>query len=453
MMNEVRMLSASGLLGYGFPEKSLVRGLERGLDMVGVDGGSSDPGPHYLGSGKCVNSRMAMKRDMALLLRAAIAHRIPMMIGTCGGAGGEPHLQVCVELAHEIAREDGLHFKLAVIHSEQEKQWLKARVDGRKVKPLGTAAPLTADIIDRSERIVGMMGPEPYLAALDAGAQVILAGRSTDPAPWAALAMHHGMPAAPSWYAGKMLECGTGAAVPKGHDCQLALVSRDYVEVEPASEERRCTPLSVAIQALHENASPTLHTEPGGKLDTTDCRIEAVSDRAVRISGMRWHPQPYTVKLEGAERVGYSAMTIAGTRDPLLISRIDAFLETVRQQVAFKTAGFKVRADDYQLVFRLYGRNGVMGAWEPERDAASHELGIVVEAIAATQEIASAVNAIARVTLLHTDFPGRLCKEGNMAFPFSPSDIERGAIYQFTLRHVVEPDDPLQMFPIEYEMV
>jgi len=453
MKNEVRMLSASGLLGYGFPEKSLARGLERGLDMVGVDGGSSDPGPHYLGSGKCVNSRMAMKRDMALLLRAAITHDIPMMIGTCGGAGGEPHLQACVELAREIAREDGLHFKLAVIHSEQDKQWLKARVGSRKTKPLGKAAPLTADLIDRSERIVGMMGPEPYLAALDAGAQVILAGRSTDPAPWAALAMHHGMPPAPSWYAGKMLECGTGAAVPKGHDCQLAFVSRDYVEVEPASEERRCTPLSVAIQALHENASPTLHTEPGGKLDTTDCRIEAVSDRAVRISGMRWQPQPYTVKLEGAERVGYSAMTIAGTRDPLLISRIDTFLETVRQQVAFKTSGFNVRADDYQLVFRLYGRDGVMGAWEPEREASSHELGIVVEAIADTQEIASAVNAIARVTLLHTDFPGRLCKEGNMAFPFSPSDIERGAIYQFTLRHVVEPDDPLQMFPIEYETV
>jgi hypothetical protein len=453
MKGEVRMLSASGLLGYGFPETSLKKGLERGLDMVGVDGGSSDPGPHYLGSGKCVNSRLAMKRDMRLLLEAAMANRIPMIIGSCGGAGGEPHLQACVELAREIAREQGLHFRMAVIHSEQAKQWIAERARSGKVKPLGSAGPLAPETIDRAERIVGMMGPEPYLAALEAGAQVILAGRSTDPAPWAALAMHHGMPAAPSWYAGKMLECGTGAAVPKGHDCQMAVVTRDYVEVEPAADERRCTPLSVAIQALHENASPTLHTEPGGKLDTTACRIEAVSDRAVRISGMEWKPQRYTIKLEGAECVGYSAMTLAGTRDPLLIERIDTFLETVRQAVAFKTGGFGVRADDYQLVFRLYGRDGVMGAWEPQRGAVAHELGIVVEAIAQTQEIASAVNAIARVTLLHTDFPGRLCKEGNMAFPFSPSDIERGAVYQFSLRHVVEPDDPLQMFPIEYEAV
>ena len=117
-----------------------------------------------------------------------------MMIGTCGGAGGEPHLQMCNELLHEISREHDLHFKLALIHSEQKKSWLKQRVKANRVHALGAAAPLTEAVIDRAERIVGMMGPEPYRAALDAGAQVILAGRSTDPAPWAALAMHHGMP-------------------------------------------------------------------------------------------------------------------------------------------------------------------------------------------------------------------------------------------------------------------
>ncbi len=444
------MLSASGLLGYGFPEESLKLGFARGLHMVGVDGGSSDPGPHYLGSGKCVNSRMAMKRDMALLLNGAMAHKIPMIIGSCGGAGGEPHLMACVEILHEIAREEGLHFKLAVIHSEQERGWIKERLMAGKIHPLGNAGPLSDEVINRAERIVGMMGPEPYRSALEKGAQVILAGRSTDPAPWAAMAMHLGLPPAPAWYAGKMLECGSGAAVPKGHDCLIGTVLSDCVEVEPPNPERRCTPLSVAIQALHENTSPIMHREPGGLLDTTECTIEALSGRAVRISGMRWEPQRYTIKLEAAERVGYSAITIGGTRDPLLIERINSFLETVREQVAFKTSGFKVRRDDYRLIFRLYGCNGVMGDWEPRHDAAPHELGIVVEAVAQTQEIACAVNAIARVTLLHTDFPGRLCKEGNMAFPFSPSDIERGPVYQFSLRHVVEPDDPYEMFPIEH---
>ena len=449
----VRMVSASGILGYGFPESSLKAGLGRKPHMIGVDGGSSDPGPHYLGSGKTLSSRLAMKRDMALLLHGAIANRIPMMIGTCGGAGGEPHLQTCAEILREIAREHDLHFKLALIHSEQNKAWLKVQLQADRIHPLGSAASLTESVIDRAERIVGMMGPEPYRAALEAGAQVILAGRSTDPAPWAALAMHHGMPPAQAWFAGKMLECACNAALPKKHDCLMGTVAPDYVEVEPLNPELRCTPLSVAVQALHENASPIIHKEPGGLLDTSACEIKAHTERAVRVSGMQWRPQPYTIKLEGAEKVGYSAITFAGTRDPGLIAQIGDFIRAVRESVATKVTAFQVSPEEYRLVLRLYGKDGVMGEWEPLKDAASHEIGVLAEAIAKTQELANVVISVTRVTLLHTDFPGRMCKEGNMAFPFSPSDIERGAIYEFSLRHVVEPRDPYEMFPIEYESV
>jgi len=449
----VRMVSASGILGYGFPESSLKAGLDRKPHMIGVDGGSSDPGPHYLGSGKMFTNRLSIRRDLSLLLRGAVANKIPMMIGTCGGAGGEPHLQTCAGILREIAREHDLHFKLALIHSEQDKAWLKDQLKAERIHPLGAAEPLTEPVIDRAERIVGMMGPEPHMAALEAGAQVILAGRGTDPAPWAALAMHRGMPPAQAWFAGKMLECACNAALPKKHDCLMATVTPDYVEVEPLNPELRCTPLSVAVQALHENASPIIHKEPGGLLDTSACKIAAHSERAVRVSGMQWKSQPYTIKLEGAEKVGYSAITFAGTRDAGLIGQIDRFIGTVRESVAMKVAALDVSPEQYQLVLRLYGKDGVMGEWEPLEDVTSHEIGILAEAVAKTQDIANAVISLTRVTLLHTDFPGRLCKEGNMAFPFSPSDIERGAIYQFSLRHVVEPRDPLEMFPIEYESV
>jgi hypothetical protein len=173
----------------------------------------------------------------------------------------------------------------------------------------------------------------------------------------------------------------------------------------------------------------------------------------VRVSGMTWQPQPYSIKLEAAEKTGYSAITFAGTRDPGLIGQLDSFADGVRAAVATKVSALNVSPEEYQLVLRLYGKNGVMGEREIRRDAASHEIGILAEAVAKTQDIANAVVGLARVTLLHSDFPGRLCKEGNMAFPFSPSDIERGAIYQFSMRHVVAPDDPLEMFPIEYEDV
>lgn len=449
----VQMMSASGILGYGFPESSLKAALKRKPHMIGVDGGSSDPGPHYLGSGKTLNSRLAMKRDLSLLLRGAIANGIPMMVGTCGGAGGEPHLQICAEIVREIAREHDLHFKMALIHSEQNKSFIKRSLSAGRVHPLGRASNLTEETIDKAARIVGMMGPEPHRKALEAGAQVILAGRGTDPAPWVALAMHHGIPEAPAWYAGKILECACNAAIPKKHDCLLVTVGQDYVEVEPLNPELRCTPLSVAVQALHENASPITRYEPGGIVDSSDCRIDAVTDRIVRISGMRWIPMPYSIKLEGAAMVGYSAITIAATRDPGLIGQIDSFMDFVRASTATKVSALDISPNDYELVIRIYGINGVMGSWERSKDVVPVELSIIAEVVGKTQEIANAALSLARVTLLHSDFPGRMCREGNMAFPFSPSDIERGAIYEFTFQHVVQLDDPLEMFPIEYENV
>ena len=52
---------------------------------------------------------------------------------------------------------------------------------------------------------------------------------------------------------------------------------------------------------------------PGGMLDTSEVSFDPVSDRAVKVSGMRWVPAAqYTVKLEGVERDGYRAITNAG---------------------------------------------------------------------------------------------------------------------------------------------
>ena len=451
-MSGFRLLSTSGLLGYGFPEESLRIGLAREPHMIGVDGGSTDPGPHYLGSGKTVNSRRAMKRDIRLMLVAARERRIPLIIGSCGGAGGEPHLQTVAGIVAEIAREERLHFRLALIHSEQDKGWVKDRLAAGKVRPLRNVDALDASTVDRAERIVGMMGPEPFMAALDAGADVVLAGRSSDPAPWAGSAMRAQFAPGPAWYAGKLLECGATAAWPKGHDCLLVEVDQSGIVCEATNPIRVCTPNSVASQSLHENPHPNLHQEPGGVLDITDCTFAAVSERAVRVEGMQWRPDDvYTVKLEGAELLGYRAITICGTRDPGLISQFDAFLDSVRENVATKAQAFGVAPEEYRLNIRVYGRDGVMAAREPVERTASHELGIVAEVIADDQETANDVLAITRPNLLHVDFPGRLCKEGNMAFPFSPSDLECGPVYRFSVFHVVEPDDPLGMFDIEIQ--
>jgi hypothetical protein len=109
MSPETRLLSTSAIPGYGFPEASLRAGIERRPHAIGVDGGSVDPGPHYLGIGKPFCSPIAIPRDLRLMLHAAIDAKIPLIIGTCGGAGGAPHLDLVAGMAREIAKQDSLH--------------------------------------------------------------------------------------------------------------------------------------------------------------------------------------------------------------------------------------------------------------------------------------------------------------------------------------------------------
>lgn len=450
-MNEVRLLSATPILGYGFPESAFEAGLAQNPHMIGADGGSTDPGPYYLGSGKAFCSRVSIKRDLRIMIKGGVPRGIPVIVGTSGGAGGEPHLQMMADIVREIAEEESLEFKLALIHSEQDPDFLIERIEAAKVHPVSRQTPLLREHIKDATRIVGLMGAEPYIRALNDGAQVILAGRSTDPAPWAAVAIRAGLPAAQGWYAGKMLECGSEPAIPKREGCLLARITPEHVDLEPTNTAQRCTTLSVANFALHENKSPIHHVEPGGTLDTADCVFEQLTDRIVRVSGMRWKSnKPYTVKMEGVRCTGYRAITICASRDPVLIRDVEQYLDIINANIEEKTTAFGVSPDQYQIAIRSYGRNGVMGERESATFTAPHEMAFVVEVLADTQDVANAVIAIARLSMLHSDFPGRMCKEGNMAIPFSPSDISLGKAYEFSVFHVVEVDDPEQLFPIEY---
>ena len=91
MKKPIRYLSLCGLLGYGYSLVSLKNALDSELDFVGVDGGSTDPGPYYLGSGKGFVKRLQVKRDLELILPVIKAKKIPLIIGSAGGCGARPH--------------------------------------------------------------------------------------------------------------------------------------------------------------------------------------------------------------------------------------------------------------------------------------------------------------------------------------------------------------------------
>lgn len=106
----LRILAASGQLGYGIPADALAAGVARKPHFIGCDMGSIDPGPAYLGSGELATSPEVTRRDLALVLRAARSLDVPLIIGSAGTAGAAPHLRTTLQMIREIAREHGLHF-------------------------------------------------------------------------------------------------------------------------------------------------------------------------------------------------------------------------------------------------------------------------------------------------------------------------------------------------------
>ena len=452
MENEIRILSPTGVCGSGFIESSFEKALSQKPDFIGCDAGSTDPGPSYLGSGNTAFPKDAIRRDLKLMLLGARRLGIPLLIGSAGTAGADVQLDNFYALVKEIAATEKLKFKLALIHSEQKKPYLAQKLREGRIKPLHPAPEFNQATIDRSEHIVGMMGAEPFMRALEAGAEVIVAGRASDTAIFAAMPVMRGFPEGIAWHAAKILECGAAAVVNrKTPDCMFAWLRRDHFVVEAPDAQLTCTPQSIASHSLYENADPFKLIECSGTLDLTNSRYEAISSTAVKVSRSEFLPaQRYTVKLEGAEKVGYQSILIGSVRDPFIIRQIDDWTARLSEKIRARVQmvfGDRLAPEDYLFHIRIYGKNGTMGPLEPVKEIRSHELCLVFEVTAPTQEIASTIAGITRHQALHLPIPEWSGLITALACPYN--HLDRGAVYRFNVNHVVEPDDPCEMFPMD----
>ena len=90
-----------------------------------------------------------------------------------------------------------------------------------------------------------------------------------------------------------------------------------------------------------------------------------------------------------------------------------------------------------------------MGELEP-KSVTSHELGIIIDVVAADQETANTICNFARSTMaLRYGYKDRIATAGNLAFPYSPSDFKVGAVYEFSVYHLLHIYDPIKLFPIK----
>ena len=447
----MRILGASGQLGYGVPTPAFSAGLDRQPHLIGCDMGSIDPGPYYLGSGELATAPAATRRDLRKVLFGALKLKVPHVIGSAGSAGAKPHLDQTLTTLREIAREGGLHFRLGVLHADIAKGVLEAALRENGVVPIDDMPTLDEAEVDAAENIVGQMGMSAFQRALAAGIDVVVAGRACDTAIFAALPAMVGFPVGPAQHMAKIIECASLCCVPGGRDSILATLDHDGFELESMAPQRRATPVSVAAHSLYEQSDPFTVQEPEGRLDLRRATYHAIDDRRTRVCGAAWeHAEIPRVKIEGARRVGERAVLLCGTADPRFIAGHEQLLKQV--EIVVRDLVCEDAAEDYVLSWRVYGVDGVRMT-PIAQTSPPPEAFVMAECIAPTRERAAEVVRTTKQYLLHHGYEGRLCTGGNMAFPFTPPEVSVGPAYRFNIYHLMRAADLDALFPLEIETI
>lgn len=444
-MEPVRVLIPTGALGLGYDRAALARGVAAKPDIIAVDGGSTDSGPAYLGRGVSKYSRATTKAEWRELMMARAEASVPLVIGTAGTCGADACVDWLYDITLEIAEELGQRLTITRLYSGQKPQEIADAYDAGLIAPLPAAPEVSGDVIGSCTNIVALAGAEQIAAALNTGADIVIAGRATDTAIIAALPLMRGCHAGAAWHGAKIGECGAIATTNPASGTIMIEFDATGFTMEPMATNACATPYTVSAHMLYENSDPYLLHEPGGTLDVTAARYAAIDARRVRVEGSVWRPQPYTVKLEGARVAGYQTVSLALLRDRHYVASARDWAASVAARAHEDVqARLGLSAADYQIELRLVGIDATLGALETD-NTLPVEVGVLAISTGPSEVEVAEIGKILNPYLLHH----ALSEDEPMptfAFPFSPAEMSRGALYEFCLHHVLPLADPMSAF-------
>jgi len=446
-MGSTRIICPNGHLGFApLNAESFNLGVAEKPDFIAADSGSDDVGPVPLGTDTSTSPLKWQEYDLETMLLAARELEVPMIIGSAGDTGANSRVDLYVGIIEELAKKHALpRFKLGYFYSEVAPDYLRGKMSEESpILGLDGRSPLTERDLDATDRIVAMAGVHPFIDLLDRGADVIIGGRSSDSAVFASAALHRGHAPSQSYYLGKVLECASFCAEPYGaKETVLGEVNGDdEVLVTAMSPAQRCTIASVAGHAMYERSDPFHEHVAGGMLDMRNCAYEQASEKTTRITGAEFIPADTTrVKLEGSGKVGERFVGIVGIRDPYTVRHVDDVVAWAKSRVRDRFG-----TDGYELHYSVYGKNGVMGDLEPIKQSKSHELCVVVQAVAETAEMAEEVCMTGTRQMFYARLPDVKGTAGSVAFVLDEV-LRASPAYRWTINHTVAVDDGLELFP------
>lgn len=449
-MKECKILMPIGNLGIGIDPNDIKTGMAMKPDVIAVDAGSTDSGPAYLANGMHKYQEKMIKRDLELCICAARKAGIPFLVGSCGTCGTDSTVDVFHKLTEEILIEQGLMAKVARVYSQQNAEVLKRKWAEGKIHPLEGAPEITQETFNQCSNIVALSGAEPFIEAMQQGADIVLCGRATDTAIIAAYPLMHGLDVASSWHGAKIVECGNVCTDSREGTGVMLIVDKKGFAVRPLSPRARCTIYTVSAHLLYENVNPFRLKEPSGTIVTEHCVYTQIDEYTVYVTGTEFEvASQYTMKLEGACSCGFQSINLVGMADRKVTENPERWMENVSAYVRplIRKAGYS--DEEYSFNFKAYGYNAVVPGPVPKDTPAPREIGMLLTVTGRTQDIATQISKIFNPYLLH--FPADMqAQMPSFAFPFSPVDCARGETYEFLLNHVVDVDTPLELVRIEY---
>lgn len=244
--------------------------------------------------------------------------------------------------------------KVAVVHGDN----VFHRIDeflakGYEMRDMDTARPLS-DIRSRILSANAYIGAFPLAEALDTGADVVIAGRSTDTALTLAPMVHKFRWQPGDWnklaagtIAGHIIECGAQCS---GGNCQvdwqnfpdMAGIGYPIIEAEPdasfvvtkhANTGGRVHSDTVKEQLLYELGDPKSYMTPDCVADFTSIQLADIGPDRVRVTGIRGGPRPPTLKLSISYTDGWKAIGTLVYSWPQAIAKARAADRIVRERL------------------------------------------------------------------------------------------------------------------------
>jgi len=213
MAEEIKILSTA-TFGFGIGGDAWEKGMSWDPDVIVAQGTTSDGGPTYLGTDNPYGALMNIKKDLATIIVSAKKKRIPFILSSGSPSGSNLELERALVAVDEIAKEENIKLRIAIIQGELDGDYLKRKMRaGAKIRRLVDTDRLpeylTEEDVDRSKRIVAQMGPEPVMEALDLDVDGVITGRALDVGLYMALPLKRGFDIALAAHMAKTIECSS----------------------------------------------------------------------------------------------------------------------------------------------------------------------------------------------------------------------------------------------------